>query len=119
MPDLKEIGFTFDLAGPTGLYLKEIPIWLIDEDIDAFIQNIILSLEEYGQVNLNDLRDNLSKSIACKGAIKANQYINEQEVNQLISDLRNTKNPYYCPHGRPILIMFSEYDIEKRFKRIV
>lgn len=119
MPDLKAIGFTFDLAGPTGLYLKEIPIWLIDEDIDAFIQNIILSLEEYGQVNLNDLRDNLSKSIACKGAIKANQYINEQEVNQLISDLRNTKNPYYCPHGRPILIMFSEYDIEKRFKRIV
>ena len=119
MSELKDIGFTFTLAGPSGLYLEEIPVWLIDEDIDAFIQNIIQSLETYGQVNLNDLRDNLSKSIACKGAIKANHYLNQEEVHQLIKDLRETKNPYYCPHGRPILIFFSEYDIEKRFKRIV
>ena len=117
--DLKNIGFSFTEAGPSGLYLSEIPIWLIDEDIDLFIQNIIVSLETYGSVNVSDLRDNLSKSIACKGAIKANHYLNVDEVHQLIEDLRQTKNPYYCPHGRPILIMFSEYDIEKRFKRIV
>ena len=78
-----------------------------------FIIRIIWSL------NLSDLRDNLSKSIACKGAIKANEYLNNEEVERLIEDLRKTKNPYYCPHGRPILIFFSNYDIEKRFKRIV
>lgn len=117
--DLKDIGFLFEEAGPTGLYLKEIPIWLNDEDINMFIQNIISSLESYGSLNLSDLRDNLSKSIACKGAIKANEYLNKDEVERLIEDLRKTKNPYYCPHGRPILIFFSNYDIEKRFKRIV
>lgn len=119
MEGLKELGFTLELAGPTGLFLNEVPIWLVDEDMDALIQMIIVSLDTYGEVNLKDLRDNLSKSIACSGAIKANKYLNQDEVNHLMNELRKTKNPYYCPHGRPILIMFSDYDIQKRFKRIV
>ena len=45
--------------------------------------------------------------------------ISLKEINQLIADLRNTKNPYTCPHGRPVLIKLSNYDIEKMFKRIV
>lgn len=84
--------------------LTEMPYWLADDDVYLFIENIVESLEKYKEVNLKDLRDNLSKSIACKGAIKANKPLSNDEVNHLVSVLRETKNPYYCPHGRPVLL---------------
>lgn len=119
LKELKEFGFDFEPSGPTGFYLNEIPIWLNDEDVYTFVLQMIESLEKYGELNLKDLRDNLSKSIACKGAIKANEPLSRDEVNHLMDSLKETKNPYYCPHGRPVLIHFTFYEIERLFKRIV
>lgn len=117
--ELNKIGINFEPAGHEGLFLKSIPIWLEDEDIHDFVQSILSSLEQYKKLDLKDLRDNLSKSIACKGAIKANKALNKHEIHHLIESLRNTKNPYYCPHGRPVLVYFSNSHIEQLFKRIV
>jgi DNA mismatch repair protein MutL len=115
---IKKLGLT--LVRKDNTYeLTEMPYWLADDDVYLFIENIVESLEKYKEVNLKYLRDNLSKSIACKGAIKANKPLSNDEVNHLVSVLRETKNPYYCPHGRPVLLFFSYYEIEKMFKRIV
>ncbi len=116
---LTNIGITFEAAGHEGLFLKSLPIWLEDEDIHDFIQAILISLEQYKKLDLKDLRDNLSKSIACKGAIKANKALNNHEIQHLIESLRETQNPYYCPHGRPVIVYFSNSHIEHLFKRIV
>jgi DNA mismatch repair protein MutL len=61
----------------------------------------------------------LAKSLACKKSIKANEYHNATEIEYLLDDLRNTENPFTCPHGRPIIIKFDKYEIEKWFKRVV
>ncbi len=119
LKEVNELGFEFEEAGLRGLFLKSLPIWLEDKDIEDFIQMMILSLEKYQKLNLSDLRDNLSKSIACKGAIKANESLSNDEVYQLINDLKITQNPYYCPHGRPVIVFYSTYEVEKWFKRVV
>lgn len=117
--EINDLGFLVEPAGHEGIFLKSLPIWLDDNDIDDFMQLVILSLEKYQSLNLSDLRDNLSKSIACKGAIKANKPLSIDEVHNLIENLKLTANPYYCPHGRPVMIFYSSYEVEKWFKRVV
>lgn len=118
LKELKKLGLTL-VKEESGFNLTEMPVWLKDDDAYLFVENVITSLEKYKEINLKDLRDNLSKSIACKGAIKANEPLNKEEVYHLMANLRKTKNPYYCPHGRPVTLFFSLYEIEKMFKRIV
>ena len=55
--------------------------------------------------------------MSCKQAIKANTNLSMDEMEKLINDLRKCKNPYNCPHGRPTIIFYSNYDLEKLFKR--
>ena len=55
--------------------------------------------------------------MSCKHAIKANTNLTMNEMEALITDLRNCKNPFNCPHGRPTMIYYSNYDLEKLFKR--
>ena len=66
-----------------------------------------------------DYRDNLAKSISCKGSIKANKHLSRQEIDKLVSDLAKTKFPFTCPHGRPTITLLTHYEIEKMFKRVV
>ncbi len=112
--ELNEIGFKFNKNELTAH-----PVWLREKDIDSSIDSIIEQLSTTNKISLELLRNDLAKDVACKASIKANHRISLKEINQLIADLRNTKNPYTCPHGRPVLIKLSNYDIEKMFKRIV
>ena len=57
--------------------------------------------------------------MACRKAVKANDYLTQIEMEKLISDLRYIDNPFNCPHGRPIIIKFTEYELDKKFRRIV
>ena len=63
--------------------------------------------------------NSLAKSLACKKSIKGNEYHSSLEIEYLLEDLRNTENPFTCHHGRPIIIKFTQNEIEKWFKRIV
>ena len=56
-------------------------------------------------------------TLSCKASIKANDNISIDEMQTLINKLRNCKNPYTCPHGRPTIIFYSNYELEKLFKR--
>jgi DNA mismatch repair protein MutL len=96
-----------------------LPTWLREQEIDKAIEEMITQLSEKEMIDLKMLRDHLAKDISCKGSIKANHYINKQEVDVLMSDLRLCKNPYYCPHGRPTIIKLTHYDVERMFKRVV
>ena len=61
--------------------------------------------------------ESIAITMSCKLSIKANQNISMEEMELLIDKLRNTDNPYTCPHGRPTIISFSNYELEKLFKR--
>ena len=66
----------------------------------------------------NELKEKIA-SKACKSAIKANDKLLRLEISQILSDLDSCENKYSCPHGRPITIELSKYELEKMFKRIV
>lgn len=109
-----QIGFTF-----INDQLITHPIWLRDDEIDIALSSMVDMLSQSQQIDLRKLRDQLAKDISCKGAIKANHQLSQAEIKQIINDLKSCDNPYTCPHGRPVLIKLTHYEIERMFKRIV
>ena len=71
------------------------------------------------EFNIAVLRDSLAKQMACKASIKANHYVSSDGVKTLIADLNKCENPFNCPHGRPVFVKITNYEIEKMFKRVV
>ncbi len=84
-----------------------------------YTEEITKYILEEKDVTVKEVRDNLAKNLSCKHSIKANKYINRIEIDKLLYDLEQTKNPYTCPHGRPVIIKFTQTEIEKLFKRIM
>ena len=58
-------------------------------------------------------------SMSCKAAVKGNQKLSRPEIEALIGELLTLENPYHCPHGRPVIVSMSRYEIEKKFKRVL
>ena len=61
--------------------------------------------------------EHIAITLACKMSIKANTSISHEAQEEILRELVNTDNPYNCPHGRPTIIKFTIYDLEKMFKR--
>ena len=116
---ISSYGLTLEHFKDYTYLVRSLPIWLEDKDVDYMIYGFIDQLENKKQIDLSRLRDQLVKDISCKGAIKANKALSILEIDHLFKALQACENPYYCPHGRPISINFSLYEIEKMFKRIV
>ena len=82
--------------------------------------NMIICLDgELGSGKTVEVKLNKIATMACKAAVKANDCLTQIEMEKLISDLRYIDNPFNCPHGRPIIIKFTEYELDKKFRRIV
>ena len=115
----KKAGFDIDFFGERDIIVNSVPFNILDigkkelllEMIDDFSKN--KSLAGYDSIN-----DKIA-TIACKKAVKGNNVLLDVEAKQLIDDLFSLENPYNCPHGRPTIIEFSKYEIEKKFGRIV
>jgi len=86
------------------------------EDIVAF-QEILDNYIENRQLNSSFI-DYMAATYACKAAVKAGDKLDDNECISLVDKLFSTKHPYYCPHGRPIIINLSMNDLDKRFERI-
>lgn len=96
------------------------PTWFTqgyEEETFRRIVELIINKEK--DFSLAKFNDNLAKMVSCKMSIKANTYIDKPSMESLINDLRKCKNPYNCPHGRPAIIHFSIYELEKMFKRSI
>ena len=115
----KEAGFKIDYFGGNTLALKEVPYFLGKLDSKALFLSIIDDLRNLGTGKTVDVKYNKIATIACKAAIKANDSLNEREMIKLIEDLRFIEDPFHCPHGRPTIIKFTSYELEKKFRRIV
>ena len=76
---------------------------------------LVISREK--NFDLGRFRDHVAATMACKMSIKANENITLEEMENLINDLRKCDNPFNCPHGRPTMIYYTKYDLEKLFKR--
>ena len=112
-------GFVIEEFGGNTIALKEVPYFLGKLDAKNFLLSIIDNLKNLGSGKTVDVKVHKIATMACKAAVKANDYLTQIEMEKLISDLRYLDNPFNCPHGRPIIIKFTEYELEKRFRRIV
>ncbi len=106
--------------GMNSFVVKSHPVWLPKGNEENAIRRIIdLILDIKNDFSLEKFNDRVAATLACKASIKANDTLSLEEMENLIDDLRKCKNPYNCPHGRPTIIKFTKYEIEKMFKRVV
>ncbi|HOH46462.1 MAG TPA: DNA mismatch repair endonuclease MutL [Candidatus Cloacimonadota bacterium] len=115
---LEKIGFVLKKFSGDSLVVEEIPAELGDWQGGKVFVEILKQLEEELEVN-PDFRDSMAKSIACKSSIKAGHKLSRKEMLNLINELFACKVPYFCPHGRPVIIKMPLVEFEKRFKRLV
>ena len=115
---LKSLNFEVEEFGINSIIVKSHPVWLPKGNEDNSIKKVIeLVIEKEKNFNLDKFNDNVAATMACKMSIKANTAITNEEMENLINDLRKCKNPFNCPHGRPTVIYYSKNDLEKLFKR--
>ena len=116
LPRLIDFGFEVEEFGASDLVVRAVPVWA-SKDAKPIVETIIQTLLDNREVSIAKLREAVSIMMSCKKSIKANQYINEAEVHGLLVDLCKCEQPYTCPHGRPIIVKMTKYEIERLFKR--
>ena len=117
---LKELGFDIDEFGVNTFVIKAHPTWLREgyeeESIRRIIDLIVGGISKLDPVKFNE---SIAITLACKMSIKANMHISREAQEELLKELCACDNPYNCPHGRPTIIKFSNYDLERMFKRVM
>ena len=119
MDIIKNLGINIEEFGNNSFVVRTIPVWIFRGKEKEFVEEIITQIINGRKSTKAEFLNSLAKSLACKKSIKANEYHNPAEIEYMLEDLKNTNNPFTCPHGRPIIIKFDKYEIEKWFKRIV
>ena len=116
---LINMGFGIEEFGINTILIKKHPTWLLRGYEKESIEKLVdLVINDYN-VDRIKFNDSLAKTLACKMSVKGNTRITEQDMQSIISDLVLCDNPYNCPHGRPTIITFTKYELEKMFKRVM
>lgn len=118
LDSLRQVGINLEEYGSNQFILREHPIWMQEEEIESGVYEMCDMLLLTDQVSIKQYRAELAIMMSCKRSIKANHALDEYSARDLIRQLSHTKNPYNCPHGRPVLVNFSKSDMEKMFRRI-
>lgn len=117
---LTNMGFTVEEFGVNTFVFKEHPTWLKEgyeeESIRKILDLIVVNKDKFDVIKFNE---HIAITLACKMSIKANMRITEEAMEEILDELVKTDNPYNCPHGRPTIIKFSIYDMERMFKRVM
>jgi len=116
LPFLEKIGFSIKEFGRNTIIIEAIPA-----DIRrGFEKDMLIDIiDHYNETRdeTSDAKDAVAKSYACKSAIKSGKEMTDEEMASLIDQLFATENPYFCPHGRPVVVNLSIEEIDKRFGR--
>lgn len=115
-PFLERIGFIIKAFGKNTVMVEGVPSGLRIRSDEKILLDI---LDEYKREKKDsvDIRDNVAKSFACHSAIKAGEPLSLEAMNALIDQLFATREPYFCPHGRPVIITLSLDELDRRFRR--
>lgn len=114
---LNQIGLEVELFGSNTLKVRKMPLFIKELDEGTYIEELLNQVILKDKVDLSILRKHVISTMACKASIKAHDKLSIREMEDLIKTLFECDNPTCCPHGRPTIIHFSKYDIEKMFKR--
>jgi len=116
---LNNMGIISEEFGINTILIRSHPYWLSTLDTYEAIKKIIDIIIADSKFDSQKFTEKVAITLACKMSIKANDHITMTDMEDLLERLRNTKNPFTCPHGRPTIISYSKYELEKLFKRVV
>lgn len=117
---LINMGFIIEEFGVNTFKIEGHPTWILEnheeESVRKIIDLVIINKSSFDPVKFNE---SIAITLACKMSIKANMRISHEAQEELLNELVLCDNPYNCPHGRPTIIKFSIYDLERMFKRVM
>ena len=102
--------------GENTVIIEGVPVYMKNDDEISIINNIISEYESYGKDEL-EIQDKIAANYSCKAAVKAGDSLEENEMKHLVNKLFQSDNPYFCPHGRPIMLNLTTEDLDLRFER--
>lgn len=114
---LEELNFTIEEFGINTILIRSHPFWLPSSNLEEAIRKIIEIIISKESFDSYKFTEKVAITLACKMSIKANDHITLEQMEYLLDTLRETENPFTCPHGRPTIISYSKYELEKLFKR--
>ncbi len=116
---LEEVGVFLEEFGLNSFIVRAHPQWFPKGEEQQTIEEMIEQVLQMKKVDIKKLREEAAIMMSCKGSIKANHYLRHEDIQALLDELRQTTDPFTCPHGRPIIVHFSTYEMEKMFKRVM
>ncbi len=116
LPYLEKLGFRLKEFGKNTIAVEAVPAGMKWGDEGKVIKNILDHYRDYGEKDTN-IQSNVAAAYSCKAAIKAGDKLTEEEMQNLVDRLFATQDPYFCPHGRPIIVNMTLKEIDKRFER--
>jgi DNA mismatch repair protein MutL len=120
LPDLAELGLEIEPFGGNTFVVKAVPVLLAKGEVTPLVVEIVEKIAEIGAApGLAQALDKCRMIMACHGAIRANQALNDQQIKGLLAELDECQNPSHCPHGRPTWLRWELRSLEKSFMRVV
>lgn len=116
---MEELNFEIEEFGINSFRVISHSTWVPKGREEEIVRRIFEEILSKGKdFTLGKFRDNLAKLVSCKMSVKANTRITKEAQEEIINKLRKCNNPYNCPHGRPTIIHFTIYEIEKCLKEV-
>ena len=114
---LDQLNITYEEFGNNTIIIRSHPTWIKKNYVEESLRKIFEVIIQNEDFNKEKFNEKIAITLACKMSIKANEYVSLEELKILIEKLAKTENPWTCPHGRPTIISYSIYELEKMFKR--
>ncbi|MDY0063509.1 MAG: DNA mismatch repair endonuclease MutL [Bacilli bacterium] len=115
----QSLGLQLEEFGKNTLMVRSVPVWIVRGMEKEFVEEIIAQVILNKKTTKQEFLNNLAKELACKKSIKGNEFHSKMEFDFLLDDLSRARNPYSCPHGRPVIVKFTQSEIERWFNRLV
>lgn len=112
-----KLGFSMEESGPATMRLTEVPADIPIGEAEVIIREIIGAVQEMRNPSAKEIRHACIAITACRAAIKAGDFLNIRQMQIILDELAHTTLPYTCPHGRPVIIKFTDNELAKMFKR--
>lgn len=116
---LEEVGVFLESFGQNSYIIRAHPTWFPKDQEEETLREIIDEALTSPSISIHKLREDTAIMMSCKKSIKANHYLTTKDMEALLDTLREASDPFTCPHGRPVIIQYTTYELEKMFKRVM
>ena len=114
---LEEYGFSIDEFGENTIIVRSHPNWIPEDRSEEIIRKLVDIIIDKGKFDFNQFIWRIAATTACRMSVMAGDYISKEEMEWILENIRYCDNPFTCPHGRPSIITYTKYELEKLFKR--